>query len=133
MVDLIYGDEVYALVGAAMEVHTRLGCGYLEAVYQEAFEIELAARNIPYVSQKELTISYKDHTLKKTYIADLVVYDKIIVEIKAIDKLTGREEAQLLNYLKATHMKLGVLLNFGGWKLEWTRRANSAEKRHSTG
>ena len=115
-----------------MEVHTQLGCGFLEAIYQEALEIELTTKRIPFVSQKEITISYKNHTLKKTYIADLVAYDKIIVELKAMDRLTGREEAQLINYLKATGMELGVLLNFGGRKLEWLRRANSPEYSGST-
>ncbi len=130
--DLIYPDEVYALVGAAMEVHTRLGCGFLEAVYQEALEIELTARGIPYTSQKEIVIAYKGTPLKKTYVADLVAYGKIIVELKALDSLTGREEAQLINYLKATGMEVGVLLNFGGRKLDWFRRANSPEKQGST-
>ncbi len=111
-----------------MEVHTRLGRGFLEAVYQEALEIELTARGIPYTPQKEIVIAYKGIPLKKTYLADLIAYDKIIVELKALDALTGREEAQLINYLKATGMEVGVLLNFGGRKLEWLRRANSPEK-----
>ncbi len=132
MADLIYPDEVYALVGAAMEVHTLLGCGFLEAVYQEAFEMELAARNIPFIAQKEITIAYKNRPLKKTYVADLIAYDKIIIELKAMDRLTGREDAQILNYLKVTGMKLGLLMNFGGRKLEWFRRANTHHKPGST-
>jgi GxxExxY protein len=130
--DLIYKEEVYALVGAAMEVHTQLGCGFLEAVYQEALEIELANRNIPFISQKEISITYKNRTLKKTYVADLVAFDKIIIELKAIDLISGREEAQLINYLKASGMAVGLLFNFGSRKLEWLRRANTTKKSDPT-
>jgi len=122
MMDLIYKDEVFAIVGAAMEVHRVLGPGFLEAVYQEAMEIEIASRKIPFVSQQVLRIQYKQHTLKKEYIADMVCFEKIIVEFKALDQLTGREESQVLNYLKATGYKVGVLINFGSHpKLEWKR------------
>lgn len=124
MVDLIYKDEVYAIVGAAMEVHKTLGCGFLEAVYQEAFEIELATRQIPFQAQKELIIYYKDHTLNKTYIADIVAFDKIVIEIKALTRLSGLEEAQLLNYLRATGFQVGLLINFGAQSLEWKRMVN---------
>ncbi len=122
MVDLILKDEVFAIVGAAIEVHRVLGSGFLEAVYQEALEIESTARLLPFVSQKILHIAYKDCLLKKEYIADFIYYNQIIVELKALDKLTGREEAQILNYLKATKMKVGLLINFGSSpKLEWKR------------
>lgn len=122
MTDLLYKDEVYAIVGAAMEVYNDLGSGFLEPVYQEAMEIEIASRKIPSKSQYQITVKYKTRTLKKFYIADLICYDKIIVEIKALDKLTLREEGQLLNYLKATGMKIGVLINFGHYpSLEWKR------------
>jgi len=126
--DLIYKDEVYAIVGAAMEVHTLLGCGFLEAVYQEALEIELATRSIPFTSQNEIIITYKNRTLKKTYVADMVAYNKIIIELKAIDRITGREEAQLINYLKASGLAVGLLFNFGSHKLEWIRRANTQNR-----
>lgn len=120
--DLIYKDEVYSIVGAAVEVHKTLGAGFLEAVYQEAMEIESFAKGIPFVAQKVLQIQYKQHVLRKEYIADLVYYEKIIVELKALDRLTGREEAQVINYLKATGYKVGVLINFGSSpKLEWKR------------
>lgn len=123
MTDLLFRDEVYAIVGAAMGVYNQLGPGFLEAVYQEALEIELSERSIPFVSQKELRIVYKERPLKKTYIPDLTGYDKIIVELKAIDRLTGKDMAQLLNYLKATGFRLGLLINFGNSdKLEWERR-----------
>jgi GxxExxY protein len=122
MAELIYKDEVYAIAGAAIEVHRILGSGFLEAVYQEAMEIECSVRKIPFVSQQILQIQYKQHTLKKEYIADMVCFEKIIVEFKAFDKLTGREESQVINYLKATGYKVGVLINFGSHpKLEWKR------------
>ncbi len=122
MTEVIYKDEVFAIVGAAIEVHRVLGSGFLEAVYQEAMEIETASRKIPYVSQQILQIQYKQYTLKKEYIADMVCFEKIIVEFKALDQLTGKEESQLINYLKATGYKVGVLINFGSnKKLEWKR------------
>lgn len=120
--ELIYKDEVYALIGAAMEVYNELRSGFLEAVYQEALEIELAEGGIPFVSQAELPIDYKGHRLKKFYIADFIVFEKVIVEIKALNNLTSKEYAQMLNQLKATGKKVGVLINFGAEnKLEWKR------------
>ena len=121
MVGLLYKDEVYAIVGAAMEVHRVLGCGFLEPDYQEALEIEFSNLGISYQPQKELEIHYKDRLLKKTYLADFVVFDKIIVEIKALSRLSSLEEAQLLNYLKATGFEMGLLINFGAESLEWKR------------
>jgi GxxExxY protein len=122
MTELLYKDEVYAIVGAAMDVYNDLGPGFLENVYQEAMEIEVKARKIPAKSIQEIHIRYKGTQLKKVYIADLICYDKIIVEIKAMDKLTLREEGQLINYLKATGIKVGILINFGHYpNLEWKR------------
>ena len=122
MTDLLYKAEVYAIVGAAMDVYNDLGPGFLENVYQEAMEIELASRKIPSKPIQEIHIKYKGRQLKRFYIADLICYDKIIVEIKAMDKLTLREEGQLINYLKATGMKVGTLINFGHYpSLEWKR------------
>ena len=121
-VKIIYKEEVFAVIGAAIEVHNMLGCGFLEAVYQEAFEAELAARNIPHTSKQEIPIFYKGRRLKKCYEADLIAYNKIVIEIKALDQLTTREEAQILNYLKATGMEVGLLINFGTEKLEWKRK-----------
>ena len=122
MTDLLYKDEVYTIVGAAMDVYNDLGPGFLENVYQEAMEIEVNARKIPAKPIQEIHIRYKGRELKKFYIADLICYDKIIVEIKAMDKLTLRDEGQLINYLKATGMKVGVLINFGHYpSLEWKR------------
>ncbi len=126
MTELLYKDEVYAIVGAAMEVYNVLGPGFLEPVYQEALGIEFTSRGIPFEPQKELHLSYKDHRLEQKGEPDFVVYGKIIVEIKALDCLTSREEAQLLNYLKATGLEVGVLINFGSLgKLEWKRRVQT--------
>jgi len=94
----------------------------LEAVYQEAIQIELTSCNIPFEAQKRLTVEYKGNPLKTNYIADLICYDQIIVELKALDRLSGREEAQIINYLKATGVRVGLLINFGSsGKLEWKR------------
>src|SRR4051812_3449259 len=112
MTDLIYREEVYAIVGAAMEVHSVLGPGFLEGVYQEALEIELATQHIPFIAQQELRVTYKGRYLKKTYVADFFAFDDILIEIKALERLTSREIAQLLNYLNATGAKVGVLINF---------------------
>lgn len=121
--ELILKDEVYAIVGAAMEVSNELGSGFLEAVYQEALEIELRDRGVPFSPQIAIEISYKGHKLAKEYIPDFICYGQVIVEIKAIKELTSLEEAQLLNYLKATGKPVGVLINFGTAKLEWKRMA----------
>lgn len=119
---LILKDEVYLVVGAAIEVHRQLGPGFLEPVYQEALEIELKCRGIPFESQKPLSIRYKDSLLNKQYIADLLCYEQIIVELKALDRLSGKEQAQVLNYLKATGLRIGLLINFGAvGALDWKR------------
>ena len=122
MHNLVYKDEVYQIVGAALEVYNNLGPGFLEAVYQEAMQIELTRQNIPHVEQKLLDIYFKGHILNKKYQADFICFDKIILELKANDKLNSTDEAQLLNYLKAVSLKLGLLINFGNkHKLEWKR------------
>ena len=122
MTDLILKDEAYAIVGAAIEVHRELGSGFLEAVYQEALQMELHERGIPFEAQKPLRIQYKGQMLRKDYCADLLCYGQIVVELKALDRLSGNEESQILNYLKATGLRLGLLINFGGQrKLEWKR------------
>ena len=110
---IVSKEESYKIVGAAFEVYNILGHGFLEAVYQEAFEIELKKRNIPYEREKEIKIYYDGQELKQTYKADFVCYDKIIVELKAVSELNEAHHAQVYNYLHATNMKLGILLNFG--------------------
>ena len=118
---ILFKDEVYEIINCALDVSNILGNGFLEAVYQEALEIEFNKRNLPFQSQKKLEIKYKDKILKKEYIADFVCYEKIIVELKAINKISSIEESQILNYLKATNLKLGLIINFGNSKLEWKR------------
>ena len=119
---MIYREEVFQIIGAAIEVHKILGSGFLEAVYQEALEYELSLRKTPFVSQQPLKIQYKTHILNKEYIADLVCFDSIIVELKALQRLTGHEASHILHYLKATGMRVGLLINFGSsGKLEWKR------------
>ena len=110
---LIYPKESYLINGAAYEVYKKLGFGFLEAVYQEAFEIELIKRNIPYEREKELSISYGDIVLQQKYRADFVCFGKIIVELKAVSELTESHRSQVFNYLHATDFRLGILLNFG--------------------
>ena len=123
--ELVLKNETYQIVGAAMEVSTELGTGFLEAVYQEALAVEFENRGIPYQEQDAIQIRYKNRVLNKQYFADFVCYGQIIVEIKAVKELTSIEEAQLLNYLRATAAPLGILLNFGGIRLEWKRFANT--------
>ncbi len=126
---MLFEKETYAILGAAIEVYNQLGPGFLEAVYQEALELEFNDREIPFNPQAELYIHFKGRQLKKSYITDFLAYDQILVEIKALDNLTSIEEAQLLNQLKATGCPLGLLINFGhSPKLEWKRRANTKTK-----
>ena len=117
----LYESETYAIIGCAMEVHRHLGCGFLEPVYQEALEIEFQNRGIPFCREKVLEIQYKGSPLQKKYVADFVCFDKIIVELKALSVLSSEHYAQVLNYLKATGYRLGLLINFGAASLEYKR------------
>jgi GxxExxY protein len=117
----LYEDETYRIIGAAMETHAVLGCGFLEQVYQEALEMEFALQNIPFAREVVLPILYKGRLLQKKYIADFICYDKIVVELKALSSLTGEHQAQVMNYLKAADYKLGLLINFGKTSLEHKR------------
>ena len=110
---IIYKEESYKVVGAAYKVYNALGHGFLEAVYQEAFEIEFQRQGIPYEREKELKIQYDGVELKQTYKADFVCFGKIIVELKAVNALDDAHRSQVYNYLHATGYKLGLLLNFG--------------------
>lgn len=115
MNQLLYKDEVYAIQGAIIEVHRVMGNGWREEVYQQALEVELAERGIPFDSKRELPIYYKTHKLEKTYIPDIICYDKIILELKAVDKISVEHQAQLFNYMRMTKSKLGLLVNFGAY------------------
>ena len=110
--ELLFKDECFKIYGCIYEVNKKPGSGFLEAVYQEALEIELKQKNIPFASQKELEILYDGVPLSKKYIADIVCYNKIIIEIKSVSKVTAQHKAQLMNYLTATGFKLGLLVNF---------------------
>ena len=119
--ELLLKNEVYQIIGAAMEVHKILGCGFLEAVYQEALELEFQIKKIPYEREKTLQIEYKGNILKKGYVADFVCFGKVIVELKALSNLCDDHYAQIINYLKATDNDVGVLINFGTISLQYKR------------
>ncbi len=119
--NFLYKDETYKIIGACMEVHNELGCGFLESVYQESLALELELQNIPFVKEKTIEINYKGHKLKKFYKADFICYNNVIVELKALSNLTTEHESQIINYLKATEVKVGLLINFGQKSLEYKR------------
>jgi GxxExxY protein len=119
---LLYEDLTYKIIGAAQEVYKELGPGYLESVYDDALCYELDLRNIPYQRQIDLDVKYKDVIFEKRFRADLLVEDKVLVENKAIKAITNQDEAQLINYLKTTRLKVGLLFNFGAEKFEMIRR-----------
>lgn len=111
--EILFKDECYEIQGAIFEVYREKGCGFHEAVYQECLEIELGQRGIPFIAQQELKLSYKGRELKQTYKPDLICFGEIIVELKALSATSGEHEAQVMNYLKATGKRLGLLVNFG--------------------
>jgi GxxExxY protein len=122
MKEIFLKEEVYAVVGAAMDVYWHLGRGFLEPVYQEALSIEFLRRRIPFKAQHEIVILYKGVALERTYRADFICYGQVIIELKALEGLCGRDVGQLLNYMKATKFKVGLLINFGSpVRLEWHR------------
>jgi len=122
--DLLHSELSRAIIGAAMEVHKILGAGFLESVYEEALAIEFDLRAIPFERQKLIDVAYKDK-IAKQFVCDFVVYGKIIVELKAIKSISDIEQAQVLNYLKASGLSLGLLLNFGSSSLEVKRLINT--------
>ena len=120
--DMLYKEETYKIMGACFEVYKEKGCGFLEEVYQEALEMELELQGIPFSSQQEVKLFYKGRKMKRHYIPDFLIIGKIIIEIKAVDKLTDKHRAQVINYLHATGLELALLVNFGHYpKVEWER------------
>jgi GxxExxY protein len=111
--NLIFKEECYKIVGASFEVYKEKGCGFVEAVYQECLQMELEAQGIPFVAQSALKLQYKGRPLVSAYQADLICFGTIIVELKAVTEITDQHRAQLQNYLKATNLTLGILVNFG--------------------
>ena len=110
---LMHEKESYRIRGAAFEVYKEMGNGYVEPVYQECMEKELSARDIPFAAQRRYGISYKGEALSQEYIPDLVCFERIIVELKAVKAITNEHKAQVMNYLKTTGLRLGMLINFG--------------------
>lgn len=120
--ELLYHEETYRLIGACFEVYKDKGCGFLEAVYQECLQIEFGVQGVPFIPQAELHLTYKGRPLKQTYQPDSICFDRIIVELKAAAHLDDVHRAQVHNYLKATGLRLGLLVNFGHHpKLEYER------------
>lgn len=118
--ELLYKDEVYQVVGCAMEVLNTLGHGFLEKPYENALAVEFGIRNIPVLQQQRFDVVYKNNKVGD-YIPDLIVFDKVIVETKTIDRIGNNERGQVINYLKITGFRVGIILNFKHAKLEWER------------
>ena len=119
-----FKEKTYSIIGAAMEVHNQLGHGFLEEIYQEALEVELTERGINFDREVPLTINYKKKPLQKKYFADFICFGEIIIELKALSDLCSDHESQVLNYLKTTNTKLGLLVNFGKSRLQYKRIIN---------
>ena len=119
--DILYKDECYKIIGACMNVHKELGPGFLEAVYLESLAFEFFEQGIPFEKEKDIRIFYKDKLLDKCYKADFLCFEKIIVELKALSELSNDHISQLLNYLKATKLRVGLLVNFGSSSLIYKR------------
>ncbi len=122
MSKLLYEDLTYKIIGAAQEVYNELGPGYLESVYEDALCYELDLRDLSYQRQIELDVHYKDTVFERRFRADLLIEGKVIVENKAIKTITNQDEAQLINYLKTTRLRVGLLFNYGAEKFEKVRR-----------
>lgn len=117
----LYKDLTYKIIGIAMEIHRELQSGFLEAVYEEVVRKELEKAKIPFTNQVKVDIYYKGEKLDKKYQADFIIDKKVLVELKGISKITDIERAQVINYLKATGLKVGLIINFGAKSLEWER------------
>jgi GxxExxY protein len=129
--DLLFKEESYKIVGACFEVYREKGCGFLEPVYQECLEIELRLQGIPFMAQKPLALEYKGSPLHSKYEPDFICYERIILELKAVKDLTDEHRAQVLNYLKATGLKLGLLVNLGHYPGAQVERIVAERGRYS--
>lgn len=124
-----HGEKTYKILGACFEVYNEKGCGFLEPVYQECLELELGLQEIPFIPKPSLALVYKGHPLKHRYEPDVICFDNIVIEIKAVKKLIDEHRAQLINYLNATGLEVGLLINFGHHpKLEYERIVNTPKK-----
>jgi GxxExxY protein len=124
--NILFKEESYLITGACFEVQNHMGSGFLEAVYQECLAIEFGEEKISCIEHPTIQLKYKNHPLKKSYLPDFLCYDKIVVEIKAVKQLENGDRAQIINYLKATDLQLGLLVNFGHYpKLEIERFVNT--------
>ena len=121
---LIHENETYQIIGAAMEVHKTLGCGFTEKVYQDALEKEFLRQSIPFVRESSMQVVYKEEVLSSTFVPDFVCYNKIIVELKEVEELSGLHESQAINYAHVADMKVALLINFGTEALEYKRLFN---------
>jgi len=124
MPEILFKTESYQIIGACMEVHKKLGCGFLESIYSEALELEFKIKEIPYEREKKLSVFYENQPLKKYFIADFVCFNSIIIELKAHKFLSDADHRQTVNNVKATHYKLGLLINFGTPSLTSLRIVN---------
>jgi len=129
-IEVLYKEESYKITGACFEVYREKGCGFLEPVYQECMEIELRLQGIPYVPKKPLALEYKSCPLLSTYAPDFICCDKIVLELKAVTELAEEHRAQVQNYLKATGLKLGLLVNFGHYPKAQVERIVSGRGRY---
>ena len=122
MKEIIYAEESYKITGACLEVYKEKGCGFLEAVFQECLQLELGMQGVPFEAQQIIPLKYKGIPMAQIYRADLICLGSVLVELKAVSELTDEHRAQVLNYLNATGLRLGLLVNFGRYpKLQWER------------
>ena len=131
--ELLYQDESYKIIGACFEVYREKGCGFLEPVYQECMELELGLQGIPFMAQPSLALDYKGKHLRSKYEPDFICYERIILELKAVTDLTDEHRAQVLNYLKATGLKLGLLVNLGHYPKAQVERIVAEKGRYDFG
>lgn len=124
MNDIVYKDESFAIIGAAMEVYNQLGSGFVEKVYQDALEIEFELRGIPYKREEHLPVFYKGRQIKHDFFVDFICYDKIVIECKTVSEILNIHKSQTLNYIKINNLKLGIVINFSNQSLEYKRIVN---------